>query len=129
MARYKGHEGSASAGGNVIGELESFDIEDSVEELDANIMGVGFTDAEAGQKTYSGTISVIHDPDDTGQTALVTGDAVDLLLYPEGNTTGLTEISGSFLVTGRQRETSVGSLVKASYTVRNKGAVTEAAVA
>mgnify|MGYP000356043118 CR=1 FL=1 len=124
MARYKGHEGSASAGTDPIGEIESFDLEHSVQELDANIMGSAWTNVEAGQASMSGTVNVLRDPDNAGQTALVVGDTVSMLLYPEGETTSLTEISGDFLVTGDSISVSVGDLVKDSYTIRNKGAVT-----
>ncbi len=124
MARYKGHEGAASAGTDPIGEIESFDLEDSVQELDANIMGVGWTDVEAGQRSMSGTINVLRDPSDTGQIALTTGATVSMLLYPEGETSSLTEIAGDFLVTGVSISTSVGDLVKNTYTIRNKGVVT-----
>lgn len=123
MARYKGHEGSFSAGGNVVGEIESFDLTINVAELDANVMGSAWTDVEAGQSSGSGSISVLRDPANTGQAALVVGTSVALLLYPESNTTGRTEISGNFLVTERATSVSVGDLVKDTFNVRNKGAV------
>lgn len=124
MARYKGHEGAAEVGASAIGEIESFDIEMTVAELDANIMGSDWTDVEGGQKSASGTISVLRDPADAGQTALALDADVTLTLYPEGNTTGLTEISGSFKVTSVSRSVSVGDLVKTTYNVRNKGEIT-----
>lgn len=124
MARYKGHEGSVSAGGSDVGEVESFDLEDSVNELDANVMGSDWTDVEAGQRSMSGTINVLRDPADTGQTAMVAGTTAAMLFYPESNTTGMTEIGGDFLVTGVSISTPVGDLVKDSYTIRNQGAVT-----
>lgn len=128
MARYKGHEGSASAGGSVIAEIESFDINMSAAELDANIMGSAWTDVESGQKSANGSISVLRDPDDAGQAALVVGGTVALLLYPESNTTGRTEIGGDFMITERSSSVSVGDLVKDTFTIRNAGAVTESAV-
>jgi hypothetical protein len=129
MTRYKGHEGAATVGASSIGEIESFDIELSVNELDANVMGVGWTDVEAGQSSASGSITVLRDPDDAGQAALVLGGAgVSLTLFTEGNTTGLTEISGTFMVTSQGISTSVGDLVKTTYQVRNKGTVTVGSV-
>lgn len=124
MTRHKGHEGAATVGASSIGEIESFDIELSVAELDANVMGIAWTDVEPGQASASGSITVLRDPTDAGQVALTLGGAgVSLTLFSEGNTTGLTEISGTFMVTSQSISTSVGDLVKTTYQVRNKGAV------
>lgn len=129
MARYKGHEGSFSAGGDVVSEIESFDINTSVNALDANIMGSAWTDVEAGQSSAEGSVSVLRDPDAAGQAAMVVGTSVAMLLYPESNTTGRTEISGNFMVLERATSVSVGDLVKDTFTIRNKGAVTVGTVA
>lgn len=128
MARYKGHQGEVAVGADTIGEVESFDLELSVGELDANIMGSDWTDVEAGQSSGSGSVSVLRDPSDAGQAALVMGTKVTLNLYPEGNTAGLTLITGSFLITSQSISVSVGDLVKDTFNVRNAGAVTISAV-
>jgi hypothetical protein len=128
MARYKGHQGAVSVGASAVGEIESFDLEISVNELDANTMGNDWTNVEGGQKTATGTIAVLTDPADAGQSALTVGSAVTLTLYPEGNTTGLEEISGSFMVLSKNKSSAVGDLVKTSYSVRNKGTITEGTV-
>lgn len=128
MARHKGHEGAIMVGADPVGEIESFDLTVSGAELDANVMGTDWTDAEGGQKSATGTINVLTDPTDLGQTALTVNATVALTLYPEGNTTGLEEITGNFLVTEKGRSTSVGDLVKTTWSVRNKGAITEGAV-
>lgn len=129
MARYKGHEGELSIGGSTVGEVESFEISISGEELGANVMGTGWTDAEGGQQTATLSINVLTDPADAGQAALTVNSTVAATLYPIGNTTGLTQITGNFLVTEKGRSTQVGSLVKTTYQLRNKGAITEGVVA
>lgn len=128
MPRYKGHEGAIEVGASPVGEVESFDITTTVAEQDANVMGSDWTDVEGGQLSASGSINVLRDRSDAGQAALVVGATVTLTLFPEGDTTALTSLSGDFLVTERGITTSVGDLVKTSYSVRNKGAVTETAV-
>jgi hypothetical protein len=128
MARHKGHHGSITAGGDIVGEIESFDIELSVEELDANVMGVDWTDVEGGQGSATGSINVLRDPADVGQTELVQGAKVALVLFTEGTAIGLTKITGNFLVTSRAVSTSVGDLVKTAYNIRNAGTVVVAPV-
>lgn len=129
MARYKGHQGAMTAGGEDVGEIESFEIELTVAELDANVMGTSWTDVESGQSSASGTVAVLRDPSDVGQVELVVGTKVACVFYPEGNTTGLTSITGSFMITSRGISVSVGDLVKTTYNIRNAGAVTETVVA
>lgn len=124
MARYKGHNGHITADAAVVGEIESFDIELSVNELDANVMGTGWTDVESGQASATGSINVLRDPANVGQIELVQGAKVVMELFTEGNAVGLTEIGGTFMVTSRGFSTSVGDLVKTSYNIRNAGAVT-----
>jgi len=124
MARYKGHEGALTAGTEDVGEVESFDLEDSVNELEANVMGSDWTNVDAGQRSMSGTVNVLRDPADAGQAEMVVGATAAMVFYPESNTTGMTQITGNFLVTGRSTSTPVGDLVKDSYTVRNQGTVT-----
>lgn len=129
MARYKGKDGAIEVGGTAVGEVESFDLELTVNEIDANVMGQDWTDVESGQQSASGSISVLTDPADAQQTALTQGATVALTLFPTGETTGLIQLDGNFMVTSVGFSTSVGDLVKTSYNVRNKGAVTRSAVA
>lgn len=126
MARYKGKDGAVTVEAADVGEVESFDITLSVNELDANVMGNnGWADVEDGLKSASGSIAVIHDQADAGQSELLAvGATVDINLFPAGNTTGLTEISGSFLITEVAITSSATELVKATYNIRNKGVIT-----
>lgn len=129
MARYKGKDGAVQVGGTVVGELESFDIEMTVNEIDANVMGSDWTDVCAGQKSATGSISVLTDPNDAQQSALTEGETVALTLFPTGDTTGLIQITGDFMITSVGFSTSVGDLVKTSYNFRNQGEVTRSTVA
>ncbi len=124
MARYKGKDGAATAGANSIGEIESFDVSLTAQELGADVMGNDWSQIEVGLKSASGTMSVLRDPADSGQTAISIGSTVAMVLYPMGNTTGLTEISGNFVVTEEGISTQVNDLVKTSYSFRNSGEVT-----
>lgn len=129
MARYKGFNGSVKVGAAVVGEIESFELEISYAELGANVMGSAWTDLELGQASASGSVSVIRDPANAGQAALDVGTKVTLHLFPEGDTTGRTDITGSFAILSVGTSVSVGDVVKDSYKIQNAGAVTFATVA
>lgn len=128
MARHKGKDGAISAGGSPIGEVESFDLNITVNQIDADVIGEDWTAVCGGKKTATGTVNVLRDPADAGQTALAVGTSVAMILYPEGNTTGLSEITGNFLVTEKAMTVPAGDLVKDVYSVRNDGAITEGTV-
>lgn len=129
MARYKGHDGAVQIGAAAVGEIESFDVELSVNELDANVMGTGWTDVCDGLKSASGSIAVLTDPADPGQALLIEGSTVDLTLFPTGMTTGLMTLTGNAMISSVGISTSVGDLVKTSYSFRNKGAWSRSVVA
>jgi hypothetical protein len=129
MARYRGYNGAVEVSATEVGELESFDIEQSVNQITANTLGNSSTDVDAGQMSWSGTINVFHDPDDAQHTALLPGATVALVLFPAGNTTGLESITGNFLVTTASTTVGADDNVKRSYSVMNKGDVTIGTVA
>lgn len=129
MARFKGKDGAIEVGGVSVGEIESFDVEISINEIEANVMGSDWTDVCGGQKSASGSISVLTDPTDAGQAVLESGAEVNLTLFPTGATTGLIQLSGLALITSDGISTSVGDLVKTSYNFRNKGEWTRDVVA
>ena len=129
MARYKGKDGAIEVGGSAVGEVESFDVELTVNEIDANVMGEDWTDVCAGQKSGSGSMSVLTDPNDIGQSVLVEGAELAVVLFPTGDTTGLQQIAGNVMITSVGISTSVGDLVKTSINFRNKGALVRSLVA
>lgn len=124
MARYKGHEGDVSVDGNSVGERISFSVEITSNTADASTQGNDWTDTDGLQKSAQGELEVFYDPADTAQTAMTAGATIAGIFYPAGNTTGLQTITGNFLVERVGISTPVGDLVKTTYTIRNKGAVT-----
>ena len=128
MAKYKGQVGDVTVGGSSVGERISFSIEFSAATADASVMGSGWSDVEDLQHSAQGELEVFYDPNDAQQTALGLGAEAVCVFQPAGSTTGLEEISGTFLVERVGISTSVGDLVKTTYTIRNKGVVTRTTI-
>lgn len=128
MAAYSGHNGSVTVDATEIGEVTSFDVNHTVRDQDASVMGDGFTKNTAGQETLEGTVEVYHDHGDSGQGALVVGDTGAFILYPTGNTTAHTTVSATMRIMGRAIRTSHDSNVTVSYTVKSISAVTVSVV-
>jgi hypothetical protein len=79
--------------------------------------------------TFTGSVDVLWDETDTtGQGALTIGAEVTLNLYPEGDTSGDTYLTGSAIVTGRTVNSSFDGLVEMSISVQGNGALTQTTV-
>lgn len=129
MATHTGSEGTVKVGSDAIGEIRSFSIEETADTLDDTAMGDTARTYKSSLTSFSGSVDVLWDEGDTGQTALTIGASVTLNLYPEGDTTGDTYMTGTAIVTGRSISSSHDGLVEMSISVQGSGALTTTTVA
>lgn len=130
MATHTGSEGTVKVGSNAIAEIRSFSIEESADTLEDTSMGDTARTYKSSLTTYTGSVDVLWDETDTtGQGALTIGAEVTLNLYPEGDTSGDTYLTGSAIVTGRTINSTYDGLVEMSISVQGNGALTTSTVA
>lgn len=130
MATHAGSEGTVKVGANAIAEIRSFSIEQSADTLEDTTMGDSARTYKPSLTTFTGSVDVLWDENDTtGQGALTIGAEVTLNLYPEGAVTGDTYLSGTAIVTGRTINSSYDGLVEMSISVQGSGALTITTVA
>jgi predicted secreted protein len=129
MATHTGSEGTVKVGSNAIAEIRSFSIEESADTLDDTTMGDTARTYKSSLTTYTGSVDVLWDETDTtGQGALTIGAEVTLNLYPEGDASGDTYLTGSAIVTGRTINSTYDGLVEMSISVQGNGALTQTTV-
>ena len=129
MATHTGSEGTVKVGSNAIAEIRSFSIEESADTLDDTTMGDTARTYKSSLTTFSGSVDVLWDEtDSSGQGALTIGAEVTLNLYPEGDASGDTYLSGTAIVTGRSISSSHDGLVEMSISVQGSGALTTTTV-
>ena len=129
MATHTGSEGTVKVGSNAIAEIRSFSIEETADTLEDTTMGDTARTYKSSLTSFSGSVDVLWDETDTsGQGALTIGASVTLNLYPEGDATGDTYLTGSAIVTGRSISSSYDGLVEMSITVQGNGALTSTTV-
>ena len=129
MATHAGSEGTVKVGSNAIAEIRSFSIEESAETIEDTSMGDSARTYKPSLTNFSGSIDVFWDETDTtGQGALTIGAEVTLNLYPEGDASGDTYVTGSAIVTGRSVSSSFDGLVEMSISVQGNGALTTTTV-
>ena len=130
MATHTGSEGTVKVGSNAIAEIRSFSIEETADTLDDTTMGTIARTYKSSLTTFTGTIDVLWDETDaTGQGALTIGAEVTLNLYPEGDTSGDTYLTGEAIVTGRSVNSTYDGLVEMSISVQGNGALSQTTVA
>lgn len=130
MATHAGSEGTVKVGSDAIAEIRSFSIEETADTLEDTSMGDAARTYKPSLTNFTGSIDVLWDESDTaGQGGLTIGAEVTLNLYPEGDTSGDTYLTGSAIVTGRSVTSSFDGLVEMSISVQGNGALTQTTVA
>jgi hypothetical protein len=129
MATHTGNEGIVKVGANAVAEVRSFTVTETAETVDDTVKGDTYRTKKVTFKSWSGEIGALWDETDTdGQGALSVGAEVTLNLYPEGDSSGDTYLTGAAIITEREITSDLEGLVEASLTVEGNGALTEATV-
>lgn len=128
MATRKGKEGVVKVGTTVVGEVKSFQLEVTSNEVDTSIMGVNWTKTDSTQNSWSGSMEMFYDPTDTGQQGVSVGDMATLAFYYEGSTTGLKFDSGEALITSVSKSQSFDDMVNLTVAFKGNGTLTSATV-
>tara|TARA_R110001606_G_scaffold180635_2_gene327294 strand:+ start:6087 stop:6476 length:390 start_codon:yes stop_codon:yes gene_type:complete len=129
MTTHTGSEGTVKVGSDAIAEIRSFSIEETAETLEDTSMGDTARTYKSSLTSFSGSLDVFWDKTDTaGQVALTVGAEVTLAMYPEGDTTGDSYLTGTAIVTSRSISSSFDGLVEMSISVQGTGALSTATV-
>ena len=98
MAWRSGNKGTAYVSANKVLEVVGWSINKTATDIAAVSVDSDYTRHKAGSRDHQGTISVLHDPDDTtGQEAMSEGSEIELHLYADDK------------VASEQEYTSVGN--------------------
>lgn len=128
MAVTKGSSGVVKVGTTTIGEVKSYSLDHTANTITTTQLSDAAQTVVAGTTSFSGSADVFWDPDDSGQAAATVGSSVTLNLYPEGSSSGSTYYTGSVIITGISRSTSVDGTVDATISFTGSGALTETTV-
>ena len=132
MAQHHGTEGTVKIGSDAVGELTSWNINESSETIQTNQPTIGTPNPDltftGGAKSWTGSATAMWDEGDTGQNALTNGATGTLNVYPEGDTSGDTYFNGSILVTSIDRTGSTDGMVEVTFSFQGSGALSESTV-
>jgi len=124
MATFSGSAGVVKAGGNAIGEIRSFTVDQTGDTVEDTAMGDTTRSFKATLSTFTASVDALFDDSDTAQTSMTIGSSLAFLFQPEGSGSGAYQLSGSGIVTGISQTQSFDGLVERSFTVQGTGALT-----
>lgn len=123
-----GNSGAVYIAANAVAEVTAWSFSANTDLSDDSALGDSVrTYKGSGIKDGSGSISCHWDANDAnGQELMDVGASVELHVYPEGNTTGNEEYTGTVTIESIERSGDIGSIVSASFAF--KGALTQVTV-
>ena len=124
MATFSGSAGVVKAGGNAIGEIRSFSVEQSGDVIEDTKMGDSARTFKPSLTQFTASVEALFDDTDTAQTSMTIGSELAFLFQPEGSGSGAYQLSGTGIVTGISQSQSFDGLVERSFTVQGTGALT-----
>ena len=133
MATHFGSDGSVklvTSGGSVaqVGELLNWTVTMTTDAVENTSMGDTNRTFVKGLSTGTGSMSLYLDPDDAVQQDLVQGDSVDCEFFVEGQDSGDTKYTGTFIVTSVERGTTMDGIATLNAELQLTGALTIATV-
>lgn len=129
MANHRGCKGVVKVGNDTIAEVKDWSITETVEILDASVMGNCAKQKIKGMTDATGSITCMWDETDTaGQGAMTVGATVILNLYPAGE-----EVPGRFasfdaVISTVGVSASVDGFVETTFDLDISGGVTWAVI-
>jgi hypothetical protein len=116
MASYKGCEGVIKVGTDTVAEVRDWNLNETVEVLDASSLDSCAKVKKSGMTDGTGTITCLWDNTDTaGQGAMIIKAEVELNLYPNGSETGDNFVTFQALITGAGITASYDGLVEKTF--------------
>ena len=129
MAAHHGNEGKVKVGANSVAEVQDWSYDEEPTDVQPKL-SMGDTEETyiaSGAKRGSGNVTCLWDETDTtGQGAMTPGATVALGLYPEGDVSGDTELTGNVVIGQVSKKGAKDGLVEATFAFQ--GVLTEGTV-
>ena len=123
--------GDASAPTDVLAQCTSYSLDKQLESVDVSHIGSASKTFTSAQESWSSTMEVSYDQDDTAQAKLLERSAgastpIYVSYYYEGATAGDKYLTGQGFLTGISWSQEPNGVITASVSIQGTGALTEA---
>lgn len=128
MPFYKGRDGVVKVGTQNLGHVQSWNVDESADEVRGWGMGDSYDTGFATIARWSGSVEVYLDATDPSDTVAIR-DEVAVEFYPGGEASGNTYLSGTAEVLSLARSSSKDGIPMLTINLTGRGALTKSTVA
>ena len=124
MATHHGKAAVVHVGGTNIGNATGFTVYTTHDVVEDTALGSSMKSYVVGRGTFTASIDMNFDDDDTAQGTLVQGSSLSFEFMPEGSGSGEQKLSGTGIVTGMSVGVTLDGVTTRTVTVQGTGGLT-----
>ena len=124
MATHHGKDAVVHVGGTNIGQATGFTVETTHDIVEDTALGSSMKSYVVGRGTFTASIDMSFDDDDTAQTSLVQGSSLSFEFMPEGSGSGERKFSGTGIITGMSVGVTLDGVTTRTVSLQGNGGLT-----
>ena len=124
MATHHGKDAVVHVGGTNIGQATGFTVDTTHDILEDTALGSSMKSFVVGRGTFTASIDMNFDDDDTAQGNLVQGSSLSFEFMPEGSGSGEQKLSGTGIVTGMSVGVTLDGVTTRTVSIQGTGGLT-----
>lgn len=124
MATHHGKDAVVHIGGTSIGQATGFTIDTTHDVVEDTALGDSMKSFITGRGSFTASIDMNFDDDDSAQGSLVQGASVSVEFMPEGSGSGEQKLSGTGIVTGMSVGVTLDGVTTRTVSLQGSGGLT-----
>tara|TARA_Y100001973_G_scaffold4096_1_gene5979 strand:+ start:321 stop:707 length:387 start_codon:yes stop_codon:yes gene_type:complete len=124
MATHHGKDAVVHVGGTNIGQATGFTVDTTHDIVEDTALGASMKSFVVGRGTFTASIDMNFDDDDSAQGNLVQGSSLSFEFMPEGSGSGEQKLSGTGIVTGMSVGVTLDGVTTRTVSIQGTGGLT-----
>ena len=124
MATHHGKDAVVHVGGTSIGQATGFTVDTTHDVVEDTALGSSMKSYVTGRGTFTATIDMNFDDDDTAQGNLTQGSSLSFEFMPEGSGSGEQKLSGTGIITGMSVGVTLDGVTTRTVSLQGTGGLT-----
>ena len=124
MATHHGKDAVVHIGGTNIGQATGFTVDTTHDVVEDTALGSSMKSFVVGRGTFTASIDMNFDDNDTAQGNLVQGSSLSFEFMPEGSGSGEQKLSGTGIVTGMSVGVTLDGVTTRTVSIQGTGGLT-----
>ena len=124
MATHHGKDAVVHVGGTNIGKATGFTVDTTHDIVEDTALGNSMKSYVVGRGTFTASIDMNFDDDDTAQGTLLQGSSLSFEFMPEGSGSGERKFSGTGIITGMSVGVTLDGVTTRTVSLQGNGGLT-----